>query len=281
MSVVNAIAQNMKTGYDDWDEEFFVAAQNFLTKVSDIDMGKLAQFQLYTKIDSEFHDPRTQSLLYAMETSAYGAKVVQYLLTVADCGKMSPCGDSIIVWEDGMPANTGAFNNGTVITMNASEFNGAYDPNNLSALANLAGELAHESVETYYVRAYDIPANTLPMDYMADYIRQIVTNQVNGTDAGSYPTYQDWVNDPQNAYVKDFHESGNTQGGGFDQWWWNLWNNTNPNFAGNPMGLSPTLLQNNTTLPGWDITKQWNPNTNLFVPPIVPPQPTPPHRWVK
>lgn len=275
MNVVNAIAKNMTTGYTTWDEEFIAAANNFLVKVNDIDTGQLAQLQLYNTIDSKFHDPRTQALLYSMLTSPYGAKVVQYLLNTADCRKMSPCGDALIVWQDGMPPNTGAFNNGTVITLNMQEFTQAYDPNNPSALANLAGELAHESVETYYSRAYDIPANTLPMDYLADYIRQIVSTQMNGQSVGFYPSYQSWVTDPQNAYVKDFHENGDPGGDAgqhVDKWWWNLWNSPKPNFAGNPMGLDPSLLQNNSTKPGWDITQYWDPNTSTF---HFPAQPTP------
>ena len=285
MGVVNAIAKNMKTGYDSWDQEFVAAANNFLAKVGDIDTGKLTQLQLYNTIDSRFHDPRTQALLYAMLTSPYSAKVVQYLLNVANCSKMSPCGDALIVWQDGMPPNTGAFNNGTVTTLNTQDFNGEYDPNNPSSLATLAGYLAHESVETYYSRAYGIPADTVPMDYLADYVHQIVSNQMNGQPVGNFPNYQNWVNAPQNPpdgsdsgydYVHNFHESDNPGGDlgeHLSSGWWSLWNNSNPNFAGNPMGLSPSLLQNNSTLPGWDITKCWNPDTNSFHPPT--PQPTP------
>lgn len=287
MNVVNAIAKNMKTGYDSWDEEFVAAANNFLIKVRDIDTGKLTELQHYNTIDSRFHDPRTQALLYAMLTSPYGAKVVQYLLNVADCSKMSPCGDALIVWQDGMPANTGAFNNGTVTTLNTQDFNDEYDPNDLSSLATLAGYLAHESVETFFSRAYGIPADTVPMDYLADYVHQIVSNQMLGQPVGNFPTYQNWVNAPQNPpdgsdsgydYVHNFHES-NDPGGDLGEHlasgWWSLWHNPNPNFAGNPMGLSPSLLQNNSTLPGWDITKCWNPATNSFHPPTPRPQPTP------
>ncbi len=264
IGVVNAIAKNMKTGYDNWDEEFVAAANNFLSKVSNIDTGNLAQYQLDTKIDSEFHDPRTQALLYAMNSSPYGAKVVQYLLNVGNCSKMSPCGDALFNWQDGLPPNVGASNNGTVITLNTQEFNRSYNPNDLTSLANLGGELTHEAIETFYVRAYNIPANTLPMDYFADYARQIVTNQMQGSqDAGSYPTYKDWVNDPNNVYKKDFHE-GEDPTGGFEEWWNSIWNHPNGNFAGNPMGLSPSLLQNDSTHPGWDITRYWDPNTNSF-----------------
>ena len=161
MGIVNAIAKNMKTGYDDWDEEFAAAAHDFVSKLGDIDTGNLAQLQLDTTIDSRFHDPRTRAILYAMSTSAYGARVVQYLLNTADCSKMSPCGDALFIWQDGLPPNVGASNDGTVTTLNTQGF----DPNDLNSLATLAGEVAHESVETFYSRAYNIPANTLPMDY--------------------------------------------------------------------------------------------------------------------
>ncbi|MDQ2902403.1 MAG: hypothetical protein M3Y81_02485 [Chloroflexota bacterium] len=287
MGAVNAIAKNMKTGYDSWDEELVAAANNFLAKVRDIDTGKLAQLQLYTTIDVKFHDPRTQALLYAMSTSPYGAKVVQYLLNAADCSKMSPCGDALIVWQDGMPANTGAFNDGTVTTLNTQDFNQEYNPNDLSSLATLAGYVAHEAIETYYSRAHGIPANTLPMDYLADYVHQIVTNQMLGNPIGYFPSYQTWVNDPQNppdgsdsgyTYVHDFHENGDPAGGfgeHVSSWWWSLGNSQNANFAGNPMGLSPSLLQNNSTLPGWDITKYWNSNTSSFHAPTPKPHPTP------
>jgi hypothetical protein len=230
-----------------------------------------------------------------MLTSPYGAKVVQYLLNTADCSKMSPCGDALIVWQDGMPANTGAFNNGTVITLNTQDFNQDYDPNDLTSLATLAGYLSHEAVETYYSRAYGIPADTVPMDYLADYVHQIVSAQMLGQPIGYYPNYKNWVNAPQNPpdgsdsgydYVHDFHES-NDPGGDFGEhlssWWWSLGNDPNPHFAGNPMGLSPSLLQNDSTLPGWDISKYWNPNTNSFNTPVQPqqvpsvvPVPTPP-----
>lgn len=259
MGVVNAIAKNMKTGYDDWDEEFVAAAHDFVSKLGDIDTGNLAQLKLDTTIDSRFHDPRTRAILYAMSTSAYGAKVVQYLLNTGDCSKMSPCGDALFNWQDGLPPNVGASNDGTVTTLNTQGF----DPNDLNSLATYAGELAHESVETFYSRAYNIPADTLPMDYLADYVRQIVSNQILGQPDGSYPTYKDWANDPNNVYKKDFHESGDP-GGGFTEWWDSLWNHPNGNFAGNPMGLKPSLLQNDSTMPGWDITKHWNPNTNSF-----------------
>jgi hypothetical protein len=285
MGVVHAIANNMGTAYDSWDDEFVAAANNFLTKVGDIDSGNLTQLQLYNTIDNRFHDPRTRALLYAMNMSPYGAKVVQYLLNVADCSKMSPCGDSLIVWQDGMPANTGAFNDGTVTTLNTQDFNQEYKPNDLTSLATLAGYLAHESVETYYSRAYGIPANTLPMDYTADYVHQIVTNQILGQSVGDFPSYQNWVNAPKNSpldsgytYVNDFHESSDP-GGDFGShaysWWWSIWDSPNPNFAGNPMGLSPALLQNNTTLPGWDITKYWNSDTSSFHAPQPKPMPTP------
>lgn len=291
MGVVNAIAKNMKTSYDSWDEELVAAANNFLAKVKDIDTGKLTQLQLYNTIDSRFHDPRTQALLYAMLLSPYGAKVVQYLLNVADCRKMSPCGDSIIVWQGGMPPNTGAFNNGTVITLNTQNFNGSYNPNDPTSLSLLAGYLAHEAVETYYSRAYGIPADTVPMDYLADFVNQIVQTQMNGQPVGYYPNYQNWVNAPQNPpdgsdsgydYVHAFHENNSPEGGFGDQVnsaWWSIWNDTHPNFANNPMGLSPMLLQNNSTLPGWDISKYWDPKISTFNPPapIVPhPSPLPP-----
>ena len=275
MGTVNAIAKNMTTDYTDWDMQFISAAKTFTAQVSDVDTGNLAQYQLYTTIDSRFHDPRTRVLLYAMLNSPYGAKTVQYLLNTADCRTMSPCGDALIVWQDGLPPNVGASNDGTVTTLNTEGF----DPNDPNSLATWGGELAHESVETYYTRAYDIPANTLPMDYTADYIRQIVSNQMQGQDVGSYPNYHDWVTDPNNTYVNAFHENGDP-GGDWQahtrKFFWNLTNSPDPNFAGNPMGLDPSLLQNDSTKPGWDITKYWNPNTNSFDVPSTPqPHPTP------
>lgn len=274
MNIVNAIAKNMTNAYNDWDTEFIAAANNFLTKVGDIDSGNLAQFQLDNKIDSEFHDPRTQALLYAMSQCPYGAKVVQYLLNEASSSKKG--GDYLVVWQDGMPANTGAFNNGTTITLNVQNF----DPNDPNSLVTLAGYITHEAVETYYVQAYGIPADTVPMDYLADFANQIVTQQMAQPPQppGYYPDYKTWVNDPQNpsngsdsgyVYVHDFHES-NDPGGGFGEQmshdWWSLWNNSNPNYAKNPMGLSPSLLQNDSTMPGWDISKYWDPKTSTFLP---------------
>jgi hypothetical protein len=270
MGVVNNIANNMKTGYDDWDSELISAVNTFLSQVSNIDSGNLAQYQLETTIDSRFHDPRTRALLYAMLKSPYGAKVVQYLLNISDCRTMSPCGDSLIVWQDGLPPDVGASNDGTVTTLNTQGF----DPNDPNSLATWGGELAHECVETYYWRADNIPGNTLPMDYLADYVRQIVSSQMLDEPVGDYPTYKVWVNDPNNEYVHDFHESGDP-GGTWQEhvqdWWDSLWHSPDSNFAGNPMGLNPSLLQNN---PNFDITKHWNPQTNSFeVPP--PPHPTP------
>ncbi len=276
MSIVNAITKNIKTAYDNWQEELIAAVNNFLLKVNDIDTGKLDQLQLYNTIDSRFHDPRTQALLYAMLTSPYGAKVVQYLLNVADCKKMSPCGDARIVWNDGMPDHVGAYNDGTVITLNTQDFQN-YDPNDPKSLSLLAGYTAHEAVETYYRTAYGIPANTVPMDYLADYIKQIVNNQMQGVDVGSFPTYQDWASNDGQVYVKDFHESDNPMGGFGEQvssLWWDITNKPNPNFADNPMGLDPSLLQNNTTLPGWDITKYWDSNTSSFHFPPPPSKPS-------
>ncbi|HEY7417308.1 MAG TPA: hypothetical protein VH593_19145 [Ktedonobacteraceae bacterium] len=275
MGTVNAIAKNMKMGYDDWDQEFISAAKNFTSQISDIDTGKLDQLQLYNTIDSTFHDPRTQALLYAMLASPLGAKYVQYLLNTANCRTMSPCGDALIVWQDGLPPNVGASNNGTVTTLNTEGF----DPNDPNSLAIWGGELAHESVETYFTRAYDIPGDTLPMDYTADYVRQIVSNQMQGLPVGSYPNYHDWVTDPNNTYVKAFHENGDPGGDWQDhtrRFFWGITNDANPDFGGNPMGLNPSLLQNDSTKPGWDITKYWNAKTNSFdVPPPPHPQPTP------
>ena len=276
IGIVDAIANNMLAGYSDWDKELIVAANNFLAQVGDIDTGQLDQFQTWMKIDSEFHDPRTRALLDAMLKSPYGAKVVQYLLNEADCKKYSPCGDSLIVWQDGFSDPTvGAYNKNGVIYLNAQIFN-PNDSNNPKDMAVLGGELAHEAVETYYERAYHIPADTLPMDYLADYVYNVVSNQMAGQQVSPYPTYQQWLNGPQDpltdkypyqfsGYEYKLHkESNNPNGTPDEQWneqWWYLTHGADPNFAGNPMGLDPSLLQNE---PNWDISKAWDPSTNSF-----------------
>lgn len=270
--VVASIVTNMQAGYGDWDMEFIAAANNFVAQVSDADTGKPVDpghydpLNLYSQIDNEFHDPRTRNLLYAMLNSPYGAKVVQYLLTIGDCKKYSPCGDKLIVWQDGnIPEGAGAFNQNNVIILNAQSFDPS-DPNpdDQGSLTYTAGLLAHEAVETYYGRAYHIPADTLPMDYFADYVRQVVSHQMAGQPVGSYPDYQQWYNGPGGSFYRSRNES-NDPGG-----YWNeiirsgaqnALNGIDPNFAGNPMGLDPSLLQND---PNWNISKFWDPATNSF-----------------
>lgn len=230
--------------------------------------------QMRQQIDQHFQDQRTRDLLYAMLLSPAGMQTVQFLLNYANymAGKFPPVGgDQLIQWTDSSPKD-GAHNDGTVIYLHPDGSNGPPGANvspqaRWQQYALLGNYLTHESVEVYYSQVDGVPANTVPMDYLAEWKGALVQQQMFVVANSQLPPDQQFTATPSptsldqgyqywrtqgdgTAYVNTFHE---TLDPGTDNHF--LWFDTGPKSdqiipqIGNPMGLSLKLLKLNPNNP--------------------------------
>ncbi|HLV99529.1 MAG TPA: hypothetical protein VKT82_12720, partial [Ktedonobacterales bacterium] len=184
--------------------------------------------------------------------SDFGTKVVEFLLKFAayeesrfdrSIGTLKgphPSFDADSLFQFDAGGKDGAYNNGTVIHL---------DPT--LGTTEQAGALAHEAMEVYFRQADDVPGNTLPMDYIADYMAGQVEMDI-GNATGNYGPYTTAYLDARGGKGYDFWTNDATGGkkystGGFlglggeggDP---GVGQKTDNDFLGNPMGLSLSML---------------------------------------
>lgn len=230
--------------------------------------------QLRQQIDEDFRNQRTRDLLYAMLLSPAGMQTVQFLLNYANyrATHFPPMGgDELIQWTDSS-SQDGAHNDGSVIYLHPDGSNGppagnASPQQRWQQYALLGNYLTHESVEVYYSQVDGVPANTVPMDYLAEWKGALVQQQMFTVANSQLSPDQQILNSPSptsldqsyqywrtqgdgTAYVNTFHETTNP---GTDNHF--LWFDTGPKSdqiipqIGNPMGLSLKLLKLNPNDP--------------------------------
>jgi len=210
-------------------------------------------------INQLFQNTNTRAILQAMTVAdlplAHG--VVDFLRTLASAQGVT--GDALIQWN---ATATSDYNDGAQMHLNGTFF----DPNNPYTIASFAGQITHEAVEIYFAQADGVPANTLPMDYLAEYEGGLVMRAVGetlqtqvpttpGTGTGQIDTvgrsYADWL---ANGNGVAYHEESDS-GTYWHFLWWSGPLGDHPLF-GNPMGLSLAMLRweircKDETLPDW------------------------------